>query len=75
MARKIRNLRDGSAIPRRRRDIDIQVDEQIQEAIRQFDEKFYHGGDPIPHSEAITYTLHMANLIGQHEECGFQDQD
>ena len=73
VARKIRNLRSGTAFPRRRRDIDVQIDAQIHEAMGNFNARFYNGGIPIPHTEVIAYTLHMANLIGQHEESGLQE--
>ena len=71
MARKIRNLRDGVAIPRVRRAIDIQTDEQILEATTEFDGRFYNGGAPVQHTDVVS--LRMANLIGRHEESGLEE--
>lgn len=75
IARKIRNIRLGIAFPKQRREIDIHIDNQILEAVRNFDNRFYHQANaPVQHSEVVTFTHRIADLIGQHDQSGLANQ-
>lgn len=59
------------AFPKQRRDIDIWIDEQIREAVIDFDGQFYNAANGgIQHRELVQYTLRISHLIGHHDQAG-----
>lgn len=69
IARKIRNIRDGVAFPKRRREIDVRIDNEIQTAVQDFNHRFYNQIDgPIRHADVVKFTHRIADLIGEHDQ-------